>query len=61
MVHGERSTKIPIEFRSRSQQLFVSFEAAEGDILDLLISTHPDLSDEIDKLLAPYGESIDAL
>jgi hypothetical protein len=58
-AQGEGSTTIPIIFRGRSEQLFVSFEVWENDILELHISTHLDLSDEIDKVLAPYQDEID--
>ena len=59
-AQSEGSTTIPIIFRGRSEQLFVSFETWEDDILELHISTHLDLSDEIDIVLAPYQDEIDA-
>ena len=60
VAQGEGATTIPIVFRGRSEKLFISFEVWENDILELLIATHLDLSDEIDKVLAPYQDKVDA-
>lgn len=60
LAKGEGSTTIPIIFRGRPEQTSISFEVWENDILELFISTHLDLAEEIDKVLAPLQEEIDA-
>ena len=49
-AQGEAAITIPITFRGRPEKFVIAFESCRNE-LELLISTHLDLADEIEQML----------